>query len=307
MRNFIAETETGYCDNLDSRSAEILALLSSEVCNGMRILESQIMKKLILEKDVSTDELLNGSGNQVTTENLHSAILNLNLNYITRRVDSKEQSIGGLMNADIVRISGKTISRGKDLQHLLESDSQYHYLRDLVDYDLILFNRNNDPEAWRGGFRLYGRYGRKDVFRILNWRIKPNEQNVGGYKMSEDRRSCALFVTINKQQDTPATRNFDNILYDRQSLRWFSRTKRYITSPDVAQLIRFRENNMRILLFIRKSTDEGKRFYYMGDVEPQGWKQSQMPDAKGTMLPVVECTLHLKEAIEERIFSYLKG
>ena len=63
-----------------------------------------------------------------------------------------------------------------------------------------------------GGFLLYEKYSRKDVFRILNWEQNPVAQNVGGYMPSKDKVDCAIFVNYDKSDHSLSTKYVDAFL-----------------------------------------------------------------------------------------------
>ncbi|WP_040254914.1 DUF3427 domain-containing protein, partial [Psychroserpens mesophilus] len=51
-------------------------------------------------------------------------------------------------------------------------------------------------------------------------------------------------------------------------LTWMSKSRRRITSPDVAAIRDYQVHQMRMPLFIKKNNDEGIEFYFIGDVTP---------------------------------------
>lgn len=57
-------------------------------------------------------------------------------------------------------------------------------------------------------------------------------------------------------------------------------------------------------MFIKKSDDEGKDFYYIGRVKPVGARQTTIKDNKGRDLPIVNFRLELENPVKEDIYSY---
>ena len=61
-------------------------------------------------------------------------------------------------------------------------------------------------------------------------------------------------------------------------------------------------------MFIKKSDDEGSDFYYLGEVEPlvDTITQKEKIVDGGKKLNVVQLNLHYKQAIENKLYKYLK-
>jgi hypothetical protein len=147
------------------------------------------------------------------------------------------------------------------------------------------------------GFHLYGKYSRKDVFRILGWDQNPLAQNVGGYVFDKDKTQCPIFVTYNKRDFHDYE---DNFLSDRV-LEYYSKRKRTLSSPEIVQ---FQTNkSLRIPLFIKKDDDEGTEFYYMGDITAIEDSYEQIRSADGINL--VKMRFQLKHAVSNSIMKYL--
>jgi hypothetical protein len=57
-------------------------------------------------------------------------------------------------------------------------------------------------------------------------------------------------------------------------------------------------------LFIKKSDDEGKDFYYFGEVEPVDWDETTIKNDKGQELPIVNFKLKLENEAKDELYSY---
>jgi hypothetical protein len=64
---------------------------------------------------------------------------------------------------------------------------------------------------------------------------------------------------------------------------------------------------MRLPLFIKKSNDEGKEFYYMGDVTPidSSFEPDTLQIENGQEVPVVKLVYKMKHPVEDSIYEYL--
>ena len=119
-------------------------------------------------------------------------------------------------------------------------------------------------------FKLYEKYSREDVLRILNWKHFMNGQNIGGYKIKYN--TCPIFVTYNKKEDISETINYEDHFISKDTFNWMSRNNRKTSSPELEPLINY--NGMKTLLFVQKSNDEGIEFYYIGNLTPLSYKQA---------------------------------
>jgi hypothetical protein len=70
-------------------------------------------------------------------------------------------------------------------------------------------------KKYLGGFVLYNKYSRKDVFRILNWDKNPLAQNVGGYMFNPERTNCAIFVNYHKEDGISSTTNYEEVFLNK--------------------------------------------------------------------------------------------
>ena len=83
-----------------------------------------------------------------------------------------------------------------------------NHLIDNTNYSILKFERLFGLKKYVGGFVLYNKYSRKDVFRILNWDKNPLAQNVGGYMFNPERTNCAIFVTYHKSDEISDTTKY---------------------------------------------------------------------------------------------------
>lgn len=183
------------------------------------------------------------------------------------------------------------------------------YLRDLTSYALERFVREFESTRHVAGFVRYRKYSRADVFRILGARENPVAQNVGGYMIDPENRAWSpIFVTCRKPESATATTQCEDAFLDRQNLQWFTKSRRTLRSPDV-KFFASATAKQRLLLFIKKSDDEGIDFYYMGDVrpDPATFSEQSMRDEAGGAVPVVRMKMRLDAAVDEALYEYVVG
>jgi len=86
-----------------------------------------------------------------------------------------------------------------------------------------------------------------------------------------------------------------------------SKSNRKLESSDVRSILG-KNGNIRLPLFIKKSNDEGKDFYYMGDVAPELEKVEQtfMSNNIGRKISVVKIRFNLNDPVTESMYNYLR-
>jgi hypothetical protein len=185
-------------------------------------------------------------------------------------------------------------------------DSIKSYLLDLCEYSLRTM-RLIGPNFANNDFHLYRRYGRKDVFRILQWDQKPVELNVGGYIVENNKKDCALFVNYHKEESISSTTKYHDRFISRNELIWMSKNKRFFRSNDVISILSQKENGMRIPLFVKKKNTEGLELFYLGNlsVKKETAVEISIPDDSGKSIPVVEVNFMLENPVEKSLYDYL--
>jgi superfamily II DNA or RNA helicase/HKD family nuclease len=305
---FVIRKEKDFVDTLDLRSHILLEYLSLEINNTKRILESYILWNLIKDTEIDMDVILNSFlenyGFIPTTDEVLSAIHNLNLRYVTTRKNSKEITVGEMYNFKVVKIVKNVASLDVDLKSNLKNLSFKKFLIDSVLTAINKFDSFYKESDFYNGFVLHQKYSRKDVFRILNWDKKPVDQNVGGYLVNKDKKVCPIFVTYNKKKEISSSINFKDEFIDQYFLKWQSKSPRRISSPDVQAIV---SGQLRLPLFIQKNNKEGIEFYYMGDVKVDRTKvvQSTMTKDDGQVLAVVDFVLEMQIPVSDEMFEYL--
>ena len=172
------------------------------------------------------------------------------------------------------------------LNHLDDSLKYGFYKYDNVYYDI---------EA----FKLYEKYSREDVLKLLNWERFMNGQNIGGYKIKYN--TCPIFVTYNKKEDISETINYEDHFIDKVTFNWMSRNNRKTSSPELEPIINY--NGLDIELFIQKSNDEGIEFYYIGKLTPLRYKQVYRT-IDGKDQPIVNFKFKIEKEVKDELYSY---
>ena len=78
-----------------------------------------------------------------------------------------------------------------------------------------------------------------------------------------------------------------------------------IESREPQEIINHEESGLKIYLFVKKSDDEGKDFYYMGKVVPKKWVQTTQDNDEGKELPIVNFTFEMENDVRDDIYEYI--
>lgn len=156
--------------------------------------------------------------------------------------------------------------------------------------------------------KLYERYSRKDVCRLLNW-DKDESATVNGYPRSPRKNTIPIFITYHKANDISATTKYEDHFIDRDTFNWLSRSSLRINSKEIQNILNAEENHNDIHLFIKKDDSEGKGLYYMGMMTPiyDSVNETSIMNDKGQEKSIVNMQFHLKTSVDERMYTYLLG
>lgn len=90
------------------------------------------------------------------------------------------------------------------------------------------------------------------------------------------------------------------------TLKWFSKNKRTLESPDVKTIINSPENGLDLKLFIIKDDAEGGDFYYLGDltIMPSTVEELVRPLESGNE-SIVTMNFKLDNPIPDTLYRYI--
>ena len=83
-----------------------------------------------------------------------------------------------------------------------------------------------------------------------------------------------------------------------------TRSKVKLESKEAQAIINHDKTDLGIYLFVKKSDDEGKDFYYMGQVTPFDQLESTIKNNKGKDLPIVNFKYELETLVKDEMYSY---
>lgn len=291
---------------LSDRAVRVLEILSADALNGKSIEEPVLMDLLLKSRNVPTEHLkqhlLDVYALNLDDKRLDSLFSSVNLRFLRKTVNQTLVGAGEAVGVNWVGRQGDCFHRLPDFEDFLQEKPFKEFLQDLIRYAIHRFKDGFEQSNFYGGFQLYRKYSRADVFRILGVCENPVAQNVGGYVVAADKSWCPLFVTYKKSQNQSLTTHYKDTFINREEMLWFSKNRRYLTSPDVC-FFREASERQRILLFVQKSNDEGMEFYYLGDVRPrpETFAEEFMSGDEGRPLPVVRMRISLVHPVRESL------
>lgn len=297
---FIIEFENEIKSQLSGKEQKLLEFFSKEVCNGRRIEEVVLMIGLISKGKLTLREFLNSMKEKFQYEpseaTIKSVISYLNGNFITKVSFDKYE-----IKENIV-LRNDTFFLSDYMKELITNNSDFlYYLIDMLNYAYHRFSQFFAFDKYKDGFKLYEKYSRKDVCRILNWE-KNEEAVIMGYKIKYN--TCPIFVNYKKEENIDVSTKYEDCFINRYQFSWMTRSQKDLNSSDVISIKNY-NSELRISLFIKKSNNEGNDFYYMGDLEPIDCIATTIENNSGQSLPIVNIIYNLKNPVEENIYDYI--
>jgi superfamily II DNA or RNA helicase len=290
--NFLSKYEDKYKGLLKNTEIKVLELFSQEINNGKRVEESLILSNLLKSDYYSIDNLKSDIslkfGYEVIDQTIESCLNNLNFGFVNKK-------------QDLIESKNNKFFKTQQLKQMLSNKTFFSLLDDSINLSLRTFEDNISKNKILGGFILYNKYSRKDIFRILNWELNP-VANFGGYIIDKNRTHCPIFINYHKDESISNSIKYDNVFQDKTEITWSSKPKRTLDSADVIDI---KSNGLRLLLFIRKSNDEGVEYYYMGDVKAKedSFFQTTIKNNKNQDVNIVKSIFCVDE-VDEELYDY---
>ena len=305
--NFLEYAEKDCKVSLNDFETASLKFISKKLAKGIRPHELVILECLKYNKRFTPEHvekyLENRYGLTDQEKSVESAVNVLKLNFYRKETSSDFQAntVSGFISRD-GNFDFKDMFFTDDFEisprfkRAVENPVYLKFLDDVLEYGLFKYENVYRSET---PFRLYEKYSREDVLRILNWKHFMNGQNIGGYKIKYG--TCPIFVTYNKAEDIAETINYEDHFIDRTTFNWMSRNNRKTSSPELEPLVNY--NGIDVELFIQKNNDEGIEFYYIGKLTPLGCKQVYRT-IEGKSQPIVNFKFKIGTEVSDEIYSY---
>lgn len=294
--SFVKKVEKDYNEYIDETGVNILKFISKNLANGKRPHELLILKYLILNKYFTTElieELLKKEyGIYNDKPSIESAINVLNLNFFTNNEKEKYED---------VKFFTEELKIDNVFNSYLNQETFRKYILDLIDFGLIKYKNEFKGQTHDINLKLYAKYSRKDVCRLLNW---PNDDSSTLYGYRIKHNACPIFVTYEKDDDISESTKYQDEFENKEIFSWMSRSNLKLDSKEIKSLINYKEEDLKIHLFVKKSDDEGKDFYYMGQVIPKEYHQTTIKNDESKELPIVNFKYKLLNPVKDELYNY---
>ncbi|WMW21824.1 DEAD/DEAH box helicase [Methanolobus mangrovi] len=308
--NFASHQEEALQNKLSEKETKLLELFSNEIANTKRVEEVIILKELIAGNTLLKEDfkaiIFDKYGISIPDETIESCVKNINFDFVTEKYSGNLVSVSEIYDLSIVSYENGILSFSDLFIDSLKNETFLHFLNDMLDYSKTIYDRNFDKNKYVDGFILYQKYSRKDVFRILNWDQNPLAQNVGGYRINDQKTNCPIFVNYHKEEHISSTTKYEEGFVNNSQFEWMSKSGRKLDSPDVV-IIRNYKNGLRLPLFIKKSNGESNDFYYMGDVTPvdESFEEATLVNDDNKKVSVVKVKYRMNHPVEDSIYDYI--
>lgn len=281
--------------DLNGDELRALSLLSHEVLTSKRVHEFVLVRELLSNESITFDQFaaaLREHGVEPTKRELLSAVETLSLaNHA--QVDQTRYGIR------LASIENGSIKLHAGFSHSYRTHGSFtEEVDDLLQTGMALVN-----DRYIGGhpFIVGGQYSRKEVTRLLGVPRKWTS-TLYGYKVDMESKTCPIFVTLHKADDVSASTAYQDELVDPSHLRWFTRSRRTLTSDEVRRIV---SNEVDLHVFVKKDDAEGTEFFYLGKADSRNAQQAEMPGKDNEPLDVVTMDLHFEESIDSALYDYL--
>lgn len=287
--------ESGY--EFSEYQESFLNFFGTELLNGLRLEEIELLDSLFTKKRISIEgeiERINSSSSYSARNSVQSAIRILKLEFFTNATREKYNKFG-----DFISTTHESVLLTEEMQKALQNET----FRNLCE-DLLKSARIKHLEyQWKTPLRPYKKYGRKDVCRLLNWQ-KDETSTIYGYRSKHN--TCPIFITYHKSENIEASTDYGDEFLNRNTLRWFTRSKRNLESSEVKEILKHKNTGLDIHIFVKKDDDEGSSFYYMGQVDliDNSEEEEVMKDKNGNDVSVVTMNLQFRKEIPLNVYDY---
>lgn len=242
---------------LSEVEAKWLNFLTFELLPGKRKHELLLLEELIKNNKISKDSFINllRENHLATDVNTISSVESvLNLSFL------KAQEIKKYGDTPLLICDNLEYSLEEKFIQLLKRIEFRQAIVDILQAGLI--KTLDYPDI----FTIGQKYSRRDVAKLLNWAKDEPPLNIGGYKIDKETNTCPIFITYNKNDEISDTIKYKDELLNETTLKWFSKNKRTLESPDVKTILNSLTNGLDLRLFIIKDDAEGGDFYYLGSL-----------------------------------------
>jgi superfamily II DNA or RNA helicase len=279
-----------------------LAFFATALASGKRPYEALLVKR-ILDGELMVDiasikaEVQKRYGYEPSDRSVEGACNVLSDQFF------KEQDRTKFGNIRYLQRQGAMVRPTTQFLDLLSEPMYRSCVSDVVAFSLAQFAKKDLHLRREGDFVLYERYTRQDACRLLGWG-KDLTSTIYGYLIDYKKtRTCPVFVTYAKDSGKiSASVDYQDRFESEEVFSWYTR---HGVRANSKEPVAIRSGGIRMLLFVKKSDDEGSEFYYLGDMTLMEDQEETMPGKNGEALPVVHMRFRMRDPVSDAIYAYL--
>lgn len=282
-------------ERLGKEEAEVIKIISSEFITGLRAQELIILREMIKSNSVSKGKIIQIIEEEFSIDSSDMASIDSAISVLDSSYKNGSKKF--------IDMSGEILIRSDNFDRCLKNHEFRSYAEDAVECGLMIYSMEYNKQT-DGSFKLYERYTRMDVVRLLNWDRYEIPLNIGGYKIKNN--TMPIFITYNKDENISSVVEYKDAFIDAGTMQWMSKHSRTLDSPEIKKIMGGGESGMSNYLFIKRSdSDDNSDFYYLGKVHVNGASDDKDVDENGKEYSVVKFKLDLERPVRRDIYQYL--
>ncbi|WP_294967333.1 DUF3427 domain-containing protein [uncultured Methanosphaera sp.] len=299
---FVAKVDNDYNNSMNTLELLYLEFITQKLANGRRPHELVIIEELIKNNTLEIyvlENILKERYNIINDRiSIESAIRVLDKSFY------KPREHDYYLKSKIIDVKDDEITIDQTFKRLLDNKEFKDNVCDLLKLGLTEYEDNYNEHLDNMNFKLYERYSRADIAKLLNW---PEKDAIYGYVIKNNidkEKTCPFCVTYDKKENNEESTKYVNKFYDNETLSWMATSSRTFESKDIKEILNYKKTNMKFYLFMKKNNEEGKTFYYMGPIIPTQPAQAKVMDKNGELKDTVNFKLKLKYPVREDMYEY---
>lgn len=309
----VSKYENKDIDPLPKKLIKELSYLQWKIGLGKRIQEPLLLLNLIKSNEGFNNfvhEMKSKYNIEVSQERTRFIYRVLSLDFEMKKtiVQSNHDCIFLKENDD------KTLALNDQFEKNLESNQTFkRFVVYLLEYAVYNYSRKfNKPYKFIDGngnsiivpFTLYEKYSYQDYYTVFEKEKNKNPQFVGGYDSEEGITFIPIFVNYNKNQ---AERfDYQDYFEDESHFIWYTKERTTLDTPLIKKIQKYKENNLKFLLFVKKQKKGTAEFYFLGSIKPDGtFEQEKKRGKENKETSVVKIGMILDTPVEENLFQNL--
>ncbi|MCO4182348.1 DUF3427 domain-containing protein, partial [Proteus terrae] len=300
--DFIASMEGQPIKTFGVYADAVLLFLMRELLNGKRLHEVLLLETLYIQSTLLHANYLKVlDDNQVsyTVETIISVQRILNYDF-WGEIERKRYGGSSLVIYDE---ASENYILASEIKNLLECNQEFkNRFLDIIN----VAKAKNKKYSSSTPLKLYERYSRKDICRLLNWH-KDESSTIYGYRLKHN--TLPIFTTYQKTEDLNSKVHYEDKILSPDLIKWYSKSKQTRNSGPMLEIFQSQKDKTAVIhFFIKKDDSEGTEFYYLGpaDIVEDSIMDEQATEIDGGKThSIVSMHLRLHYSIELSLYHYL--